>query len=178
MILKGEKTILRPIKMSDAPRFVKWFADPEVNQFIMTRNITLEKEREYIRNLPQKVKKGDYLLAIDTKSGTHIGSVGLAIDKTNQLGSFGIVIGDKKFWSSGYGTDVTKTILDFGFKKLKLHKIVLSGGVFSYNPRAIRTYEKAGFKKEGVNREAVFYDGKFHDDILMGIINREWKSKK
>jgi len=178
MILKGKKTILRPVRMSDAPRFVKWFADPEVNQFIMTRNITLEKEREYIKKLPQRKKEGKHAFAIDTKDGVHIGSIGLDVNKTNRLGGFGIVIGDKNYWNSGYGTDAVKTILNYGFRKLKLHKIILNGGVFGYNPRAIRAYEKAGFKKEGVNREAVFYGGKFHDDILMGIIDREWRKRK
>lgn len=178
MILKGKKTILRPIKMSDAPRFVKWFSDPEVNRFLMTRFVTLKYEKEWIKKIPKNIKNGKYVFAIDTKDGVHIGSTGLEVDKVNKLGKFGITIGDKNYWNSGYGTDTVKTVLEWGFKKLKLHKIVLNGGVFGYNPRAIRTYEKAGFKKEGINREAVFYDGKFHDDILMGIIDREWKKKK
>lgn len=163
--------------MSDAPRFVKWFSDPEVNQFIMTRFVTLKQEKEWIKKIPEKKKNGEYTFAIDTKEGVHIGSTGLIVKKANRMGGFGIVIGDKNYWNSGYGTDTVKTILEYGFKKLKLHKIVLNGGVFSYNTRAIRTYEKAGFKKEGVNREARFYNGKFYDEINMGIIDREWKKK-
>lgn len=40
------------------------------------------------------------------------------------------------------------------------------------NLRAQRLYEKLGFVKEGVLRDAVFVDGEFHDAIAMALIDR------
>ena len=45
MILKGKKTILRPLRMSDAPRFVKWLADPEVNKFANRHGVHLQRKK-------------------------------------------------------------------------------------------------------------------------------------
>lgn len=61
-----------------------------------------------------------------------------------------------------------KLMLDYGFGVLNLHRIELN--VFDYNARAMHVYEKLGFKREGVQREALFYDHKYHDSILMSIL--------
>lgn len=172
MILKRKKVILRPIKLSDAPRFVKWLNESTVNKFVTKRAITLKEELKWIRSLA-KIRKIEHHFAIDTKEGIHIGSTALFLKPQNKMATFGILIGDKRYWNKGYGTDATKTILAYGFNKLKLHRIQLE--VYQYNPRAIRVYKKLGFKLEGIRRQANFYRGKFHDDLLMGILKSEWQ---
>jgi RimJ/RimL family protein N-acetyltransferase len=62
----------------------------------------------------------------------------------------GIGIGERDFWGKGYGTDAMRLILRYGFSELNLQRISLD--VFEYNPRAIRSYEKAGFRMEGPER--------------------------
>ena len=51
--------------------------------------------------------------------------------------------------------------------KIKLH-------VYSFNPRAIKSYEKCGFIKEGVLRQEIFRKGKYHDEIIMGLLRDEF----
>ena len=65
---------------------------------------------------------------------------------------------------------------DFAFEALKLHRLELD--VFSFNPRARRVYEKAGFKVEGVLRDAVKDGDRYADDILMAILEDEWRALK
>lgn len=174
MILKGEKTILRPIKMSDAERYARWLSDPEVHQFLARRQkMTVQEEKKFLRRLMKN--KSEHVFAIDTKKGVHIGSVGLKFTEQDKRAELGIVIGDKEYWGRGCGTDAMKTILRYGFGKLKLHKIEL--GVMSYNPRAIAVYEKLGFRREGVKREHSLWRGKFYDSLIMGILSKEWKTK-
>jgi len=174
MILKGEKTILRSIVLSDAPRFVKWFADPEVTQFILAKRVTLAEERKWIRGLAKQ--KAKLTCAIDTQDGIHIGSIDFhKISKRDKNATFGIVIGDKRYWNQGYGTDATRVLIRYGFQKLKLHRIDLE--VHENNPRAIAVYKRLGFKKEGVKRERVLRRGKFYDSIVMGILENEWRAK-
>jgi RimJ/RimL family protein N-acetyltransferase len=66
-------------------------------------------------------------------------------------------------------------MLGHGFNNLNLHRIEL--GVFDFNPRAIHVYEKLGFKREGVLRDYLFSDGAYHDQILMSILDHEYREK-
>ncbi|MCL4252318.1 MAG: GNAT family N-acetyltransferase, partial [Anaerolineae bacterium] len=66
-------------------------------------------------------------------------------------------------------------LLRFAFMDLNLHRLELN--VFSYNARAIRSYEKIGFMREGVLRETLYRDGVYHDIHVMGILRREWMAK-
>jgi len=102
-----------------------------------------------------------------------IGNCGLhGVDPKNRSAVFGIFIGDKDYWDKGYGTDTTRTLLRFAFGELGLNRVELE--VYAYNPRAMRAYEKAGFRRDGVRRQALFREGKFHDIYLMCILREEW----
>ncbi len=175
MKLKGEKIILRPLKIDDAQRFVKWLKDPEVNKFTTRKPVNLKEEKIWIRKVT-KNRKEDLHLAIDAEEGVHIGSIGLFFNLRDKNATFDILIGDKKYWDGGYGTDAAKTIINYGFKKFNLHRIQLQ--VLEYNPRAIKVYKKLGFKTEGVGREKALYKSKFYNNINMGILEREWKKNK
>lgn len=74
----------------------------------------------------------------------------------------------------GLGTWAVETVRDFAFEALKLHRLELD--VFSFNPRAEKTYEKAGFRREGVLRDAVRDGSGYADDILMAILEDEWRA--
>lgn len=172
MRLEGQNIILRDIVLDDAERFVFWLNDPNVYKFMATRQPTLEKEKTWIESLAYK-KETDIALAIETKAGKHIGSVGLhKMHKENRNAEMGIMIGDKDYWEKGYGKDAMRVMLDYAFKELRLHRVEL--GVYAYNPRAIHVYESLGFKREGIKRERTFYEGKFYDEIIMGMLAGEW----
>lgn len=103
-----------------------------------------------------------------------IGFVALfGIEWNNQCGKMAIGIGDPKHRGKGYGTDALRLILRYGFCELNLHRIGLD--VISYNGRAIRAYQKAGFQVEGTMREAVQRDGHKYDRILMSILRNEYQ---
>nr|WP_206076217.1 GNAT family protein [Marinitoga lauensis] len=77
--------------------------------------------------------------------------------------------------NNGYGTEAMKLLVNFIFDEMNINKVKLH--VFSFNKRAIRSYEKVGFKVEGVLREQIFREGKYHDEIIMGILRREWQKR-
>ncbi len=102
-----------------------------------------------------------------------IGEIGLSGFNFNQANAFvGIVIGDQQNWGKGYGTDAMLVILRYAFAMLNLNHVSLT--VFEYNPRGIRSYEKAGFKMEGVQRQFINRDGRRWDMYRMGILKSEW----
>lgn len=86
----------------------------------------------------------------------------------------GIGLGEREDWGHGYGTDAMQLILRYAFTELNLHRVSLD--VFDYNPRAIRSYEKAGFKVEGCVRQAMQREGRRWDYVYMGLLRREWEA--
>jgi len=102
-----------------------------------------------------------------------VGNCGfINIDNLNQKSEIGIFIGNKNFWNKGYGTEALSLLLDFGFKVLNLHNISLR--VVSFNPRAIKVYEKIGFKIIGKMRESILMGNERYDMIYMDILNNEF----
>jgi len=84
-----------------------------------------------------------------------------------------IALGERNFWGKGYGTDAMQVLLRCAFCELNLRRVGLI--VFEYNPRAIRSYEKAGFTLEGRVRGALMREGRRWDFLYMGILRQEWQ---
>ncbi|WP_342454796.1 GNAT family protein [Sinorhizobium mexicanum] len=72
----------------------------------------------------------------------------------------------------GFGSEAIHLLLRHAFGPMGLHRIGIR--VLSYNERAIRAYQKCGFVVEGREREAAFVNGTWHDDIMMGLLDREF----
>jgi RimJ/RimL family protein N-acetyltransferase len=90
----------------------------------------------------------------------------------NAEGWVGIFIGERADWGRGYGTDAMRVLLGYAFAELNLARVSLA--TFATNARAIRSYQKAGFIREGTQREAVLRDGRRSDDAVMGILRDEY----
>ena len=85
-----------------------------------------------------------------------------------------IGIGEPDAWNKGYGSEAMRLMLRYGFEELNLNRVSL--GVFSANPRGIRSYEKCGFVHEGRMREFARRDGQYWDLVFMGILREEWEA--
>lgn len=172
MILKGTKLILRPLTLADAPHFVRWLKDREVKKMNLRRTVSLKEERAWIKKLQNKKNADEVTFAIETIDGVLIGSVGLHVQKKDHHARFGILIGHKDYWGKGYGTEASRLIIMYGFSRRRLHRIYLQ--VYSYNTRAIALYKKLGFREEGVGRDHIRYDGRYYDEVHMGLLHDEW----
>ncbi len=86
----------------------------------------------------------------------------------------GIGLGEPEYWGKGYGTEAMRLVLRYAFVELNLHRVTLF--VFDYNPRAIRSYQKAGFQFEGRLKGLIQREGQRHDVTCMGILRDEWLS--
>jgi diamine N-acetyltransferase len=173
----GKRTRLRGIEREDVPRFVEWFNDPEVVQGIsLVVPLSMAQEQNWFDNLRGKPLEEHPLgIEIQTPAGwTLIGDISLMnIDWKDRLAEVGIVIGDKRYWSQGYGRDAMVLMLRHAFYRLGLNRVYLR--VYETNPRAIHSYEKAGFTHEGRMRQARFQEGKFIDVLLMSALRSEWQ---
>ena len=115
-----------------------------------------------------------YFFLIISFDGRIIGeSVITEIDWDLRCANFRIGIFHSTERGYGIGTWATEVTRDFAFEELKLHRLELD--VYSFNPRAEKVYLKAGFKREGLLRDSVMDGDEYADDILMAILEDEWK---
>ena len=176
-MIYAERIRLRAVERDDIPRYVEWLNDPEVTAGLsMHLPMSTWDETRWFESLSSKAP-GERGLALDAKTPEggwkHIGSVGLdAIEWLDRSASFGIFIGEKSFWNQGYGTEATRLTLKHGFETLNLNRIFLH--VYETNPRAIHAYDKAGFVREGLLREAVYRNGSYFNVLLMSMLRSEW----
>lgn len=174
-MLKGTKVTLRPVKLSDTATLAGWMNDQDVVKYLSRYlPITEMEEEEWIKSLAKK--PGNNIVLIIEAEKKMIGSVGLHnINWKNGDGTFGIVIGNKNYWSKGFGTEAASLIIAYGFNQLNLHRI--SSMVYDFNERSLKLYLKLGFQEEGYRREAMFKDGLYCDIIELGLLRAEWRKK-
>jgi len=135
-------------------------------------------EKELEKFLEKEPKVNEFYFSIRILEGdVQIGDVGLGVVSWSSRDAFvGIGIGERAFWGKGYGTDAMQVALRYAFQELNLRRVTLN--TFAYNPRAIRSYEKAGFSHEGRVRGALSKDGNRYDVLYMGILREEWAQKE
>jgi RimJ/RimL family protein N-acetyltransferase len=176
-LLTGEKVYLAALEPEKvAELFNHWAGDTEywrlansepVIQFSVAGIKTWLEEHLY--------DKDNFFFIIHTRQDDRpIGDMGLyGIDWINRNAYLGIAIGEREEWGKGYGTDAVRVILRLAFTELNLYRVSLT--VFDYNHRAIRSYEKAGFRMEGRQRGFLKREGQRWDLNYMGILRREWE---
>ncbi len=179
-MFEGKKVLLRSVELTDLDDILEHFNTIDLRKFISTPiPYSREEEEQWIRKTWEERQKGvAYHFAIVKKDTREfLGTCGLFdINTITRTAELGIAIHAKKNWGKGFGTDTMTVLLNIGFKFLNLHRIELR--VFEFNKRAIRTYEKVGFKTVGKLRQAHFSDGKYHNVILMDILQDEWFSRE
>lgn len=172
--IKGDRLYLSPMNPDDVDIYTKWMNDKEVSENIgsYTKLFTLNSEKEWLEN------NKDYNFAIVLKNNHKlIGNISLMdINNINQTAILGIFIGEKENRNKGYGKESIKLLLNYGFNTLNLNNIMLT--VYSFNERAIKTYEKIGFKKIGIRRNSIYRDNELYDVIYMDILKDEFNSLK
>jgi RimJ/RimL family protein N-acetyltransferase len=176
--MEGKLVRLRAYEKSDLDAVMKWVNDEEVTDMlggeILAYPVSSIAEERFIEaNASPSDKQKTF--AIETLAERrYIGGISFnVIDWRNRSAAVGIVIGDKSLWGKGYGTDAMRVLMRLAFDKMNLHRLGLN--VFDNNQRAIASYEKCGFKREGVLREDHFGRGKYHDTIVMGILESEYR---
>jgi RimJ/RimL family protein N-acetyltransferase len=83
-----------------------------------------------------------------------------------------IYLGEQKWQKKGYATDALQLLLKYGFCELRLHRVYAI--IYDYNEASIMFFEQNKFKLEGRHREARFWDGKFHDELIYGVRDHEY----
>lgn len=175
-MLCGERIYLRPAERDEVELMATWLNDAHVTETLGGRGPQGDSaEERWFEELQAEQGKSRWHFVICLRADDRpIGIVGLqSVDQVNGKAELGVAIGEPELWDQGYGSEASQVILDFGFGELRLHRIYLH--VFAANGRAMRLYEKLGFRLEGTGRQAVYRHGARHDVQLMGLLHDEWQ---
>lgn len=147
MIIRGERVLLRPLQPADFPKLASWSNDPEVSRYLEGEYPkAIDEYPEWYRRALSDRHSQHY--AVSTLNNYLIGHIELDhIAWRSGDAELRIRIGEKAFWDQGFGTDAVRTLVEHAFVSMRLSRVYLR--VFAANRRAIRCYEKVGFRKEG-----------------------------
>lgn len=174
--LVGERLYLRPYRKDDLRFMFKWMNDPEILGLVGEAR---PWSKRVLEEFFDKVKheKGRAWFSIVLKEGDRV------IGETGLLRAFWpwkqtdltIEIDEKDVWDRGYGTEAINLLLAWTFDTLGFHRVSI--GVVGFNERALHFYEKNGFRREGVLRDGYLYGGKYHDFVMMSILEDEFRER-
>lgn len=174
MFLRGNRVYLRPLERADLPLLHQWVNDDEIRgltgEVMPTSLAGMEAFFEKVQTDSNRV----WFVIVLKENDRVIGEAGLLrMFHPWRTTDLSIILGDKTCWAKGYGTEALDLLLDYAFGYLNFHRVAV--GVVASNERAIRFYEKAGFKKEGVEREGYYYNHAYQDFVMMSILEDEFR---
>jgi RimJ/RimL family protein N-acetyltransferase len=168
--ISGKKIYLRELRESDVNEsYYQWINTPEINQFLETRYIprSLENIKDYVKQMDGK--SNEVLFAIcDLETQKHVGNIKIGpINWIHGFADLSLLIGDRKFWGKGIGTEAIKLVSKFAFDTLNLHK--MKAGCYEHNIGSMKAFKKAGFTIEGQLKKQWKLNGGYCDQILLGL---------
>ena len=172
--LSGTNVILRKVRADDVEGFFALVSDLEIHEmFGGSRDTYRPMTRESAEAMVKRLSEHRFAWVIEHAAKV-IGEARLdRINAQDRRASFAIGILDRQYLGRGIGVEAMRLVLRFAFAHLKLHRV--SVRVLAYNHRAIRAYQKCGFAIEGREREAARVNGQWHDDVIMGLLDREFR---
>ncbi|MEY8739446.1 GNAT family N-acetyltransferase [Paenibacillus tundrae] len=175
-LLESERVYLRPFEQSDVDTYFPGLFNSEARRLTGTQNsFTRAQAERYVENTAQDDSRLMLLIALQ-ETDQVIGDIVLMdMHSKNRSAHLRIAIDNAKHQGKGYGSEAMLLMLDYGFGICNLHRIELE--VYAFNERAIRTYEKLGFLREGISRDVLFYNHQYHDAIRMSMLEDEYRER-
>lgn len=177
VVLTGPKTTLRPASGDDVEARLSLGNPVEIFAlFGVSRSDVEPATKDSAERWVRSLINHPHAWVIEVQ-GRLVGEVRLdSVNSGDRRATMAIGILDPSLLGQGLGSEAIALLLAHAFTELGLHRIGIR--VLDDNSRAIRAYEKCGFVIEGREREAAFVNGSWHDDVMMGLLDHEFRSSK
>lgn len=178
-IWQGERVRLRAVELNDADAYFEWSRDTDIAR--ADYFIGFPESREAVKKWTAEQtlaqpKNDEYRWTIETMGGEAVGTINThTCDHRSGTFRYGLAI-SRKHWRKGYATESILLVLRYFFRELRYQKCTV--GMHSFNEPSLQLHRKLRFHEEGRLRRAVYTDGQYHDEILMGITVDEFEGKK
>ncbi len=182
-IFQGTKVRLRGVEPDDWERFFKWNDDSEAGRasWFIAHPVSTEFVKKWTQEQAVAAPKNDeYRLVIETlagkipgeTTGKMVGTLNIhSCEPRNGTFSYGIAL-VRDQWRKGYASEAIRLVLRYYFAELRYQKCTVH--IYEFNEASIRLHEALGFQHEGRLRKMIYTDGKFWDQVVMGITNAEY----
>ena len=172
-MIRGEWIVLRKKRLEDAPSDYAWRTDEELSSMDATTPLKMPYP-DFLRLFKDELQHPvpwSKRFAVETYEGKFIGNcMYYDLDTVNGQAELGIMIGDKDYWSQGYGTDIVNTLVSHLFTTTSMKRIYLH--TLTWNLRAQKAFEKCGF----VPLRKVRRSG--YDFLLMELLKERWETRR
>ena len=156
---------LLPLKKEYIEFMRKVRNDPQVNKYLFTdAHVSREEQEKWYRKQLRDKKNLVFIAFADVPVGyCQVKN----IDYVNRSCELGFYIAPE-YQNRGYGTILVKELINYAGEKLNLHRLYLE--IFADNEKAIRLYERCGFRNDGILRDKIYKNGRFRDVLVMSYI--------
>lgn len=170
--LTGSRVRLEPLTSAVLQDYLVAMRDPEVNRLTGSQGVLDTSQiAAWLATRQDHHDRADWAIFCN-EDDAFIGEAVLnQLDRANESMNYRIFLAGAHVFGRGYGTEATRLVIDYALRVVGLHRVSL--GVFDFNPRARRVYEKCGFTVEGRLRETLHWDGRWHDEIVMSILRTD-----
>ena len=175
MNIRGNKVLLRAIEFEDMEFLRNMLNDEEMEHNVVGWSFPVSKyeQQKWFENQIQNKVNIRFIIEVDGKP------IGLAtltnIDWKNRKACHGIKLYSNEVKGKGYGTDAVFAVMKYAFEELQLNRLYST--ILDYNVASRNLYKKCGWKEEGVIRDSVYKKNQFNNEMMNGILKREYQEK-
>ena len=171
--LRTDRLLFRPVERADLPTISSWYNDPDIRRVSGMSLPFLEHEREEFYQHTQSAEHRIWFAVVTRDDKTLVAETGFQRFNPNwRTADLTLIVGDERYQGQGYGTEILKAMIEYGFGVVNLHRIAV--GIVGFNDRAIAFYKKMGFVEEGRQRDGYYWDRTYHDFVMMSLLESEF----
>lgn len=174
--LSGNLIYLKKLGSEYLDEYYECFKNASIESSVFTGTkgfYTKSNLEGFLNTIENDSNRADFLI-FSKDSNQIVGEVVINdVSVKDRSANIRIGINKKEDFNKGYGSEAMILALNYGFGMFNLHRIELN--VFEFNERAINVYEKLGFVKEGIKRDSLYFNHKYHNEIIMSILEEEFK---
>lgn len=175
--LIGERVCLRPLVRGDLDQIRNWTNDPQLRRLTgHVQPMTETACEEFYQRTQDQTSRVWFIITLKA-TGKAIGEAGLLrMFPAWRTTDLTMIIGEREERGKGYGTEAINLLLDYAFGCLNFHRVAV--GVVGFNEDALRFYANVGFTREGVQRDGYYYDHRYHDFVMMSLLEEEYRAAR
>ena len=162
---------IRKFEKRDIPDKVKWINDP-LNNTYLHYDLPLEadKTEAWFEKNKDRTDRFDAVIEVDNKP---VGLIGLLeIDRKHKKAEYYVTLGERAYLGKGIAYRASKLLLHYAFDILGLKRVYLY--TETENTAAVRSYERIGFRRDGILKGDLFSRGRYVDRYIYGITQAEY----
>ncbi len=176
-MITGELVVLRGLEREDLKLMHKWLNDEEIMAWARSQPDNVASMESIEKTYEQDLKGENYTrcmyIVVEKKTSKPVGWASIRWSPpTDTTCEIGLVIAEKQLRGKGLGTEATRVLVNQAFDQLNMHKVELI--TRPDNKAELKVAKNCGFKLEGRLRETVYFNGKYHDGLMFGLIRNEY----